>query len=400
MFTAAASLALSLIFASEPAAAQSTAKPAAPAGSASPPAGIAQSPSPRADVVPLFISGENGYGRYRIPVLCMTKQNTLLAFCEGRVRAGGATGDIDIVVRRSVDGGRTWSAQSVVADAGPNTLGAPCPVVDQTTGIIWLPFARNVGDDTEGEIVAGTGAASQVWLTHSHDDGLTWAEPIDISAQATRPDWTWYNAGPGTGLQLASGRLVVPSYHAVLKSGVYRVHSLYSDDHGRTWQIGGDLRDETTEPQVALQQDGSLYVNARNISPRNQQSVRPRVVGRSVDGGATWTDVHDDPTLADSSCEASLVVHSGLAPGEKTVWAFANPPGPGRRGLTLRLSYDEGRSWPVGKLIEPGPSEYSALVRLPDGAIGLMYERDITPPGEYRVDIVFTRLTIDEIERR
>jgi sialidase-1 len=359
---------------------------------------VSQAASPRADVTPLFTSGENGYGRYRIPSLYVTPKETLLALCEGRVRAGGAAGDIDLVLRRSTDGGRTWSPLTVVVDDGPNTIQAPCPVADRSTGVIWLPFSRNLGDDDEAAIVAGTSRGrAQVWLTHSRDDGLTWAEPIDISAQATRPDWTWYNVGPGFGLQLASGRLLVPAYHAVAGEQVYRVHMLYSDDHGRTWQLGDDLRDHTTEAQVARRADGELVVNARNVYPPDRSVLRNRVVARSVDDGRTWTDVTTDSALTESSCQASLLNYTAAA--ERSRWLFTNPPGPGRRGLTLRLSYDEGRTWPLAKLIEPGTSEYSCLARLPDGSIGLMYERDVTPPGEYRVDIVFTRLTLDELER-
>lgn len=371
------------------------AEPTAPATSA------AAATLPRADVIPLFVSGETGYGRYRIPSLYVTPKQTVLAFCEGRVKAAGLTGDIDIVLRRSTDGGKTWLPLQVVADDGPNTLGNPCPVVDQSTGTIWLPFSRSLGQDTETEIVAGTGdGRTECWLTHSTDDGLTWAKPINITAQASKPDWTWYGPGPGFGLQLANGRLFIPSYHAVAKTGIYQVHSLYSDDHGKSWQIGGILRDETTEAQAAVRRDGSLFINARNISPRNQKEVRHRVTGVSRDGGLTWTEVQDDPTLTDSSCEGSLLVYSGHEQGEKSIWAFTNPPGPGRRALTLRLSYDEGKTWPVSQVIEPGPAEYSNLTKLPDGAIGLLYERDTTPPDHYSIDIVFTRLTIAEIERQ
>ena len=274
----------------------------------------------------------------------------MLAFCEGRVQAAGLTGDIDLVLRRSTDGGRTWSPLAVVADDGPNTLGNPCPVVDRTTGTIWLPFTRSLGQDTEKEIVAGTSdSRTQVWLTHSTDDGLTWAKPINISAQATRPEWTWYGTGPGFGLQLASGRLFIPSYHAVEKTGIYRVHSLYSDDRGQTWQIGGIVADETTEAQAALRKDGTLAINTRNISPRDNTILRHRVVATSRDGGQTWVDVAQDKALTESSCQGSLLVYSGLADGEKSRWLFTNPPGPGRNRLTIRLSYDEGRTWARSK---------------------------------------------------
>lgn len=364
---------------------------------------------PREDVVPVFVSGAAGYGRYRIPVLLVTPQHTVLAFSEGRVKAGGLTGDIDLVVRRSTDGGTTWSPLAVVADDGPNTLGNPCPVVDRSTGTIWLPFTRSLGQDTEEEITSGTSAGrTQVWLTHSTDDGHTWAAPVNISAQATRREWTWYGTGPGFGLQLADGRLFVPSYHAVEETGVYRTHSLYSDDHGATWHIGGILRDETSEAQVAVRRDGALVINARNIAPRDRTVLRHRVIGVSRDGGATWGEVTTDPVLSESSCEGSLLVFSGLDDngradaasgcGEPSRWLFTNPPGPGRDRLTLRLSHDEGRTWARSMLIEPVTAEYSSLTRLPDGGIGLLYERNTKPDG-YRIDIVFTRIAIADLER-
>jgi sialidase-1 len=363
---------------------------------------------PREDVIPLFVSGSAGYGRYRVPALLVTPQKTVLAFSEGRVKPSRLTGDIDLVVRRSTDSGATWSPLAVVADDGPNTLGNPCPVVDRSTGRIWLPFTRSLGQDTEEEITSGTSdGRTQVWLTHSSDDGQTWAPPVNISAQATRSEWTWYGTGPGIGLQLADGRLFVPCYHAVEKTGIYRTHSLYSDDHGATWRIGGILRDETTEAQVALRRDGTLAINARNIAPRDRTVLRHRVVGVSRDGGETWGEVTTDPALSESSCEGSLLVFSGLddngradaasGRGERSRWLFTNPPGPGRNRLTLRLSHDEGRTWARSMLIEPGSAECSSLARLPDGTIGLIYERNTKPDG-FRIDIVFTRIAIADLE--
>ena len=352
---------------------------------------------PRTNVERLFISGEAGYGRYRIPALYVTPKHTVLAFCEGRVQASGLTGNIDLVLRRSTDGGQTWTPLQVVADDGGNTLGNPCPVVDRSTGIIWLLFSRSLGGDTEEEITAGTSQErTQVWITQSADEGLTWSLPRNISAQATRPAWTWYGTGPGFGLQLASGRLFVPAYHAVEKTGIYQVHSLYSDDHGQTWQIGGNVTDETTEAQAAVRADGTLVINTRNISPRDGTILRNRVVALSRDEGVTWTDVSRDPALTESSCQGSLLVYSGLADGAKSRWLFTNPPGPGRRQLTLRLSYDEGRTWVRSKVIEPGSAEYSCLGRLPDGQIGLLYERNTLK--KYAPEIVFTRIPLSEIE--
>lgn len=361
------------------------------------PAPAEQPPGPRPNVERLFVSGETGYGRYRIPAIAVTPKQTVLAFCEGRVKATGLTGDIDLVLRRSTDGGKTWAPLQVVADDGPNTLGNPCPVVDRSTGIIWLPFSRSLGQDTEDQIVQGTSTErTRVWITKSADEGLTWSKPVDISSQATRPQWTWYGPGPGIGLQLPSGRLFIPDYHAVERTGIYQVHSLYSDDHGQTWQIGGTVADETTEAQAALRADGTLVINTRNISPRDEKVLRNRVIAVSRDEGQTWTDVGRDAALTESSCQGSLLVYSGLGDGAKSRWLFTNPPGPGRRQLTLRLSYDEGRTWAKSAVIEPGSSEYSGLTRLPNGEIGLLYERNTQK--KYSPEIVFTRLPLSEIE--
>lgn len=355
-----------------------------------------EAPSPRQNVERLFVSGETGYGRYRIPALYVTPRQTVLAFCEGRVLATGLTGDIDIVLRRSTDGGKNWSPLQVVANDGPHTLGNPCPVVDRSTGTIWLLCTRSAGEDTEDEIVQGTSTArTQVWVTRSTDEGLTWARPVNISAQATRPQWTWYGTGPGIGLQLPSGRLLIPSYHAVEKTGIYQVHSLYSDDHGATWKIGGTVADETTEAQAALRADGTLVINTRNISPRDA-SLRNRVIALSRDEGLTWTDVAHDATLTESSCQGSLLVYSGLGDGARSRWLFTNPPGPGRRQLTLRLSLDEGRTWARSLVIEPGSAEYSGLARLPHGEIGLLYERNTQK--KYSPEIVFTKLPLSELD--
>ena len=133
----------------------------------------------------VFVAGQGGYHTYRIPALVRTTKDTLLAFCEGRKNNRRDHGDLDLVLRRSRDGGRTWSRQQVVYEEGGAaevTIGNPAPVVDQDTGVIWLPFCRD---------------NDRVLMTHSNDDGLTWTPPIDITDDVKEPDWTWYATGTG-----------------------------------------------------------------------------------------------------------------------------------------------------------------------------------------------------------
>ena len=212
----------------------------------------------------LFDSGREGYLRYRIPVLTVTTQGTVLAFCEGRKDGGGLEGDIDLVLKRSFDSGRTWQPMALVADDGPNTLGNPGAVVDRKTGTIWMALTRSLGEDTEPEIVEGTSKESvRVWMIHSSDDGASWSSPIDVTQAVKRSDWTWYGTGPGIGIQIADGRLVIPGYHAVAGTKVRSSHVIYSDDQGKTWKLGGSAGNNNGECQVAQRRDGTLYLTAR-----------------------------------------------------------------------------------------------------------------------------------------
>src|SRR5262245_35179900 len=151
-------------------------------------------PAPRQ--TPLFVSGKEGYHTFRIPSLVLTPKGTLLAFCEGRKKGTGDAGDIDLVLKRSTDGGATWKPPQVVWDDGPNTVGNPCPVVDAATGTVWLLLTHNLGKDTERAIRAGTSKGTRtVWVTKSTDDGATWSKPAEITKDVKDPKWTWYATG-------------------------------------------------------------------------------------------------------------------------------------------------------------------------------------------------------------
>lgn len=323
------------------------------------------------DKFDVFVSGKEGYHTFRIPALIVSPKGTVLAFCEGRRNSTSDTGDIDTVLKRSLDGGRTWQPLQVVADDGPNTIGNPCPVVDRDTGTIWLPLTRNLGDEGQGVIIDGKSKGSRtVWLTHSMDDGVTWAKPIEITAAVKRDDWTWYATGPGCGIQLKSGRLVIPCDHKVLGTKAYRSHVMYSDDHGRTWKVGGVLGEKTNECQIVERSDDSLMLNMRSYHGKNR-----RAVAISKDGGLTWSEVTLDEGLMEPVCQASFIRFGARKAGEaKDRLLFANPASTKREKMTVRLSPDGGATWPVGKVLHEGPAAYSALAELADGTIGCLYE--------------------------
>ena len=222
----------------------------------------------------LFVAGTEGYHSFRIPSLIVTRRGAILAFCEGRKHSRSDTGDIDLVLRRSRDGGRTWGPLQLVVDDGPNTMGNPCPVVDRNTGVIWLPITRNLGEDTQDRILdRASRGTREAWLLKSDDDGATWSKPVEITAAVKRPDWTWYATGPGCGIQLRSGRLVIPCDHYVAETKMRRSHVIYSDDGGRSWKIGGVVGDHTNECQVVELRDGSLLINMRSYHGKNRRAV-------------------------------------------------------------------------------------------------------------------------------
>jgi sialidase-1 len=342
--------------------------------------------------VDVFTSGTGGCHTYRIPALVVTKKGTLLAFCEGRRKSRSDTGDIDLVVRRSADDGKTWGPMQVVWDDAGNTCGNPCPVVDRETGTIWLPMTWNSGKTHERQIKPGFGPDSRrVFVTGSTDDGRTWAEPREITPDVKKAGWTWYATGPGAGIQIRNGRhrgrLVIPCDH---KDPRYYSHVIYSDDHGKTWALGGTTpQDRVNECEVVELKDGALMLNMRNYD----RSKKARQVAISSDGGMTWADQRFDAALVEPICQASIRRHTWPGADGPGAILFSNPASAkGRVRMTVRLSRDEGRTWPVSRLIHAGGSAYSCLAVLPDGTVGLLYER-----GGYRT-ITFARFTLGWLE--
>jgi len=332
----------------------------------------------------VFRAGEDGYDTYRIPAIVCAKDGTLLAFCEGRVGGRGDSGNIDLVLKRSGDGGATWSPLQVVWDDAANTCGNPAPVV-LDSGEILLALTWNDGNTHEREILEGKGAPRTVWLTRSTDHGKTWSPPRDISHQARRDDWRWYATGPGHAIQLPSGRVVVACDHSLSPDYEgWHSHVIYSDDAGATWAIGGVVGPRTNESTVAALADGRLYLNMRSRRVPNQ-----RAVAWSDDQGETWGPVMDDANLVEPICQGScLRLQSGAG------LLFSNPASTNRERMTVRLSMDGGETWPRAILLYPGPAAYSDLVQLESGQLACLYERGNGHPYE---TIVLTRFALEDM---
>ena len=327
----------------------------------------------------LWRAGEGPYHTYRIPALAVSARGTVLAFCEGRKHSRADAGEIDTLIRRSTDGGQTWGQPQVVATDPGMTVGNPAPVVDARTGAISLLLCQNPAQGGEAQIRKGL-AERTVWITRSEDDGLTWSPPEDISGQVKRPEWTWYATGPCHGVQLQGGRLVVPCDHRVLAPTTQdegrHSHLIYSDDHGATWQIGGVVQQEgTNESAVAELGDGSVYLNCRDQAKRGR-----RCAAWSRDGGLTFPESRWEEDLIEPACQGSLLRLTG-ADGQSRV-LFCNPASATRDTLTVKVSYNECRSWNKGRVLESGRAGYSDLALAPDGRVLCLFERGEESPYE------------------
>lgn len=330
----------------------------------------------------VFVSGTNGYHTYRIPAIVLSTKRTLLAFCEGRKSSPADDGDIDLLLRRSFDGGQTWTKTQCVHEEGgsaPITIGNPCPVVDRSTGTIHLLFSRNNG---------------RAFHTCSTDDGATWSRPLEITPtfKAFAFQWTRLATGPGHGIQIEAdaykGRLIVPVWLNKRKDEAYRSAVIYSDDAARTWRAGGLVGEQikdTNECMAVETGAGRLYLTMR------AKGVKMRSQAWSSDGGITWSDPQKVEGLIGPTCQASILGLPHESQDRPPVICFANPASTQRTRLTVRISIDSCKTWSTGQLLHAGPSAYSDLCVMPDGAIGCLYERGQKHPYE--------RITLARLDR-
>ncbi|PZG00033.1 neuraminidase [Micromonospora deserti] len=338
----------------------------------------------------LYGRGDFGYACFRIPAVVRAKNGMILAFAEGRVDDCGDDGNIDLVLRRSADGGRTWGPLRVVVKGDGQTRGNPVPIVDAHTGRVVVVGTGN------GPAPCPNGCDRDPYLVTSEDHGATWS-PVRELVEAKRPEWNfWYATGPMHGIQLQrgphAGRLVVgasfESYDGV-GPHVYGTHLLYSDDGGLTWQIGAEtFRDDGSviaqEVTVVELTDGRIYALARERGT----DAGHRAYATSSDGGQTF----DAPfrTIRDlemPDVQAAMLRFSAADSGDvRDRILLSSPAHPvAREVMAVRSSFDEGRHWQTwdeGKVFHWGPTAYSDLVRLDGDEAALMYEAGQASPYE------------------
>ena len=311
----------------------------------------------------LFPSHDRRYHTCRIPALVTTMQGTILAFAEGR-RGGGADDvPIDLLLRRSTDDGRSWSPAAIVVTDGDRTCGNPCPVVNRTSGEVLLLYCKD---------------NQQMFMTRSTDEGASWDQPVDISADTRRPDWSYVGCGPGHGIQLRGGRLLVPAWvdespgpvtWREPRAGWGKVQSsyaFYSDDDGYSWHTGQKLTHDATDECEAVEVGDRVYITLRSRHDRHKRGY-----AWSEDGGFSWTPVAFDDALPEQSCQGSVI---GLGPSSVLIANAASTES--RSMLTVRRSNDACRTWPMARVLYAGPAAYCDLTVAVSGEVLCLFEAD------------------------
>ncbi|MEJ5995630.1 sialidase family protein [Pedobacter sp. Du54] len=351
---------------------------------------------------------------YRIPAMVSTPNGDLLIFAEKRRKSVADVGYTDIIMTRSSDKGKTWASERILFGGNNESNADPTTLVDTVDKKIYLFFLRD---------------KKQFYMMFTTDNGKSWSTPKSIHHEIIKPEWdgykgsintvnspadsinkstdwkkNWqqsYGIGPGNaGIRLSKvkpGRLLIP----IRRKDA--THVVYSDDDGHSWHTGPVVAERASEAQLIELENGNVMVNCRNGDHSDSTNIK-RIVNISADGGETWGKSYIDPNLEETSCNASIIRLSSVQGAVKNRILFSNPKNKvrtvkhpyGRINMSVRLSYDEGKSWPISKTIYPYASSYSSLAVLNDQTIGIVYERgkDATTPY-YWDELWFARFNLE-----
>lgn len=336
------------------------------------------------------------YKSTRIPALVVTRENTLLAFAEGRIGTASDWADMNLVLRRSTDEGKTWSDVIVLDSNKQAPVGNPVPIVDHT-GKIHLLYQKDY---------------NEAFYIFSVDDGRTWSAPVNITNiyhdYKSRYNWNVLATGPGHGIQLKNGRLLGAVWLAnSVKLTPRRSHhpscvtTIYSDDLGKTWKLGDIVADNTpaianpNESQPVELPDGRVLLSIRNPS-----AVKRRAFSISNDGISNWSQPRFEDELFDPTCMASIVsVPVGKG---KPGLLFVNPDSRDiekhpRKNLTAKLSLDNGETWPYQLVLDSGASGYSDMAVGKNGQVYCLYETNTKDNKGFNYSLVLKKFKIEQL---
>lgn len=351
---------------------------------------------PLFEQVDLFKQHDGITDTYRIPALAVTNKGVIVAVADARRDSWrDLPGNIDLAMRRSKDLGKTWEPMRVIQDF-PKGHGAgdPSLILDRRTNRLFCFYTYSPPGVGSRNSRPGTADTTDPHTVHAHvihsdDDGVTWttATPVDLNPQIKNPAWVSAMTTSGRGLQTRDGRMI-QIYFVKPASGPGAAAAAYSDDGGKTWQPGGTAGTGTGESKVFERTNGDIVINMRAGAGPGY-----RHVAVSRDGAKTFGPAAPDYALPDPGCNADVlrvspkvVLYSGLGVLNTRV------------RLTIRASYDDGRTWPVSRVVHAGPAGYSTMALLPDGTVGLFYERgnnDLHRDMGTRETMTFARFNLE-----
>ena len=339
-------------------------------------------------------AGDDAVNTYRIPGIITTDKNTLIAVYDIRYKnSADLPGNIDVGMSRSTDGGKTWEPMRVIMDMGEpndnNGVGDPSILFDPVTKKIWVAALWSKGNRSIAGSKPGLSPdeTGQFNLVSSSDDGLTWSAPKSITAQVKNPAWKLFFPGPGNGIAMKDGKIVFPAQYW---DGDHMPHStlVYSEDHGENWKSGIGAKSNTTESQLVETTPGVLMLNMRD----NRGGFRS--MATTKDMGKSWTEHRTSyKALIDPVCMASFIKAGVDYKGKKKETLFFSNVASqtARENMTIKASLDLGQSWLPNSLLvdERKCYGYSALTKIDDNTIGLLYEGIR--------DLYFVRIPVGEI---
>ncbi|MCK7555505.1 glycoside hydrolase [Chitinophaga sedimenti] len=337
------------------------------------------------------------YASMRIPALAITSKHTLLAFCEARIGNASDWADMHLSLRRSTDGGRTWSETQILDSMKQAPVGNPVPIVD-AEGTIHLLYQKDY---------------ARGFYTFSKDEGKSWSPVVEITDvyNQFKPEYNWkvLAPGPGHGIQLKSGRLLAPVWLADSRKLTPRrshapscVTTIYSDDLGKTWKRGEIVADSSaiiSNPNESMPvelPDGRVLMSIRNPS-----AVKRRAFSTSADGISGWSEVRFAEELFDPTCMAPI---ASVTVKGRPALLFINPDSRNiektpRKNLSAKLSFDNGATWPVNHVIDTSAAGYSDIAVGKDGSVYCLYETNTNGNKGFNYTLVLKKINISSLSK-
>ena len=351
----------------------------------------------------IFTMGEEGYHNYRIPSVVQANDGTLIAIAEGRRdrRGDPGAGHIDLVYKLSHDSGKNWTPLRVLVPSQDNWAASnPTSLIDSISGRIFVFYSTWMPGRGSHNSRPGT-PDNQLWLRYSDDHGMSWSDPQDITRLGRDYErWGRASFGPGHGIQTKTGRLIVPMYGPSEFNGIPGTASyvLYSDDGGKKWKRGEQINAPTNENSIVELGNGDLLMDARQEGNSN---TRWMAISRNY--GESW----DQPKqgLIAPVIHASVMGYPRAGSPENNLLLWSGIRGPEfmdripgteisypnkilRTNLVMRVSVDQGLSFPTEFWIHKGPAAYSVITLIHGYGVGVIWEGGNLPTGT----VNFTRI--------